>query len=266
MEESVWGGDDKYVFEQVWNILTQQSDDPRPLFIMTLTITNHPPYKWPAHHQKSPLELNSALADRLQNLSPDSLETYLYTNNLLGQLISRTKRSKLKSNTIIAATGDHSIRGMRFDRSEQLHRLSVPFYLYIPDNYKPIKQPDTEQVASHKDVMPTLFNLALSNARYVNLGRNLLVDSAANRAHDFAYNANYLVLNNAAYSLSAVQTLTGDTAQGIKLSNDFHLTRESAKLDVGGVRQAQIYPAILDWLTRYQLLAPAGDPLTGARN
>ena len=252
MEESVWGGDDKYVFEQVWNILSHQSDDPRPLFIMTLTITNHPPYKWPTHHQNEPLKLNQALTDRLQNLSPDSLETYLYTNNLLGQLISKTKQSKLKQNTIIAVTGDHSIRGMRFDQSEQLHRLSVPFYLYIPENYQPTKQPNTEQIASHKDVMPTLFNLALSNASYVNLGRNLLTDSVVNQTHDFAYNADYLVLNNAAYPLS--KALTEDTAEGLMLNDDFYLTKESAKLTASRINQAKTYPKILDWLTRYQLL------------
>ena len=252
MEESVWGGDDKYVFEQVWNILSQQTDDPRPLFIMTLTITNHPPYKWPAHHQNEPLELNQALTERLQNLSPDSLETYLYTNNLLGELISKTKQSTLKGNTIIAVTGDHAIRGMRFDQSEQLHRLSVPFYLYVPENYQPIKRPNTEQIASHKDVMPTLFNLALSNANYVNLGRNLLIDSPSNQAHEFAYNADYLVLNNAAYSLS--KTLTEDTAEGVTLNGDFYLTKEAAKLTASRIKQAKTYPEILDWLTRYQLL------------
>jgi len=252
MEESVWGGDDKYVFEQVWNILSQQTDDPRPLFIMTLTITNHPPYKWPAHHQNEPLELNQALTERLQNLSPDSLETYLYTNNLLGELISKTKQGKLKANTIIAVTGDHAIRGMRFDHSEQLHRLSVPFYLYVPENYQPIGRPNTEQVASHKDVMPTLFNLALSNANYVNLGRNLLIDSPSNQTHDFAYNADYLVLNNAAYSLS--KTLTEETAEGVTLNGDFYLTKESAKLTESRIKQAKSYPKILDWLTRHQLL------------
>ena len=252
MEESVWGGDDKYVFEQVWNILSEKIDDPRPLFIMTLSITNHPPYKRPAHHQNEPLKLNQALTDRLQNLSPDSLETYLYTNNLLGQLISKTKQSPLQKNTIIAITGDHSIRGMRFDQSEQLHRLSVPFYLYIPENYQPTKQPNTEQIASHKDVMPTLFYLALSNASYVNLGRNLLTESVANQAHDFAYNADYLVLNNVAYPLS--QTLTDDTAEGVTLNGDFYLTKESAKLNAGRIKQAKTYPEILDWLTRYQLL------------
>ena len=254
MEESVWGGDDKYVFEQVWNILSQQSDDPRPLFIMTLTITNHPPYKWPKHHQNTPLKLNQTLTDRLQNLSPDSLETYLYTNNLLGELISKTMRSALKENTIIAVTGDHSIRGMRFDQSEQLHRLSVPFYLYVPKNYQPVKQPNTEQIASHKDVMPTLFNLALSNANYVNLGRNLLIDSPSNQTHDFAYNADYLVLDNAAYPLS--KTLTEDTAEGVTLNGDFYLTKESAKLTVSRIKQAKSYPKILNWLTRYQLLKP----------
>ena len=252
MEESVWGGDDKYVFEQVWNILSQQSEDSRPLFIVTLSITNHLPYKWPKHHQNEPLKLNQALTDRLQNLSPDSLETYLYTNNLVGQLISKTKQSKLRGNTIIAVTGDHSIRGMRFDQSEQLHRLSVPFYLYIPKDYQPINQPNTEQIASHKDVMPTLFNLALSNTSYVNLGRNLLTDSVANQTHDFAYNADYLVLDNAAYPLS--KALTEDAAKGVILNGDFYLTKEYSKLAESRIKQAKTYPKLLDWLTRYQLL------------
>jgi hypothetical protein len=84
------------------------------------------------------------------------------------------------------------------------------------------------------------------------LGRDLLTESVANQTHDFAYNADYLVLNNAAYPLS--KTLTEDMAEGVTLNGNFYLTKESAKLNTGRVKQAKTYPEILDWLTRYQLL------------
>jgi phosphoglycerol transferase MdoB-like AlkP superfamily enzyme len=250
MHESVWGGDDKYVFEQVWKLLSEQSDDPRPLFIMTLSITNHPPYYRPVDRRHS-LELNQALSDRLQNLTTDSLETYSYANDLLGELIGRIKQSALGSTTIIAATGDHSIRGMRYDQSEQLHRLSVPFYLYVPNDYKPDTRVDTSQVASHKDVMPTLFNLALSNASYANLGRNLLTtEDATNSAHQFAYNVDYIVLDQNAYRLA-----DSPEKPGHRVSHSFAVTPEASDRDAR-IERARAYPAILDWLTRYQLLAP----------
>ena len=56
--------------------------------------------------------------------------------------------------------------------------MSVPFYLYIPKNLRPNKEIDTSVVGSHTDILPTLYNLSLSNTPYWATGINLLSDDA----------------------------------------------------------------------------------------
>jgi phosphoglycerol transferase MdoB-like AlkP superfamily enzyme len=57
--------------------------------------------------------------------------------------------------------------------------MSVPFYLYIPNKLKPNKKIDTNKiVGSHTDILPTLYNLSLSNTNYWATGTDLLSDEA----------------------------------------------------------------------------------------
>ena len=256
MKKSVWGGEDSYVFEQAWQLLNSLKADSQPHFIVNLTVTNHPPYHLPVHTLQPSVEVPAALASRLKSLPPESLDTYLYTNDHLGRFISRIKQSHRRDNTIIAVTGDHSIRGMKYKRAEQLHRLAVPFYLYLPDQYKPRMKIDSRQIASHKDIMPTLFHAALSEASYVNLGRNLLASTPPGSPHNFAYHRDYLVLQNAAYLIGDQATLSGS-----QISSSFDLTAEPAMATNERVQRIRNYPKILDWLTRYQL-DPANYSLT----
>ena len=253
MQTSVWGGDDHYLFKVASELLNAHKSGEKPLFIATLTIVNHPPYKMPWLEKSTAFDGNFApsLLDRMDDLPLESLHTYRYTNDQLGQFISRTKASDLAHNTLVAATGDHAIRGMRYAPSEQLHQKSVPFYLYIPERYATGIQVDSHAISSHKDIMPTLYNLALSEARYPDLGRNLLQPTAADSVHNFAYNDNYLVVANAAYG-----KLETGTAHGSKINATFDITDQAAQSTSARLRQAATYPEVLDWLTRYQLNQP----------
>ena len=47
MESSVWGGEDQFVFHEVYKHLERHIKGEQPLFIVTLTVTNHPPYNLP---------------------------------------------------------------------------------------------------------------------------------------------------------------------------------------------------------------------------
>jgi phosphoglycerol transferase MdoB-like AlkP superfamily enzyme len=78
-------------------------------------------------------------------------------------------------NTIIVATGDHNTMQLfNFTDTQILQKLSVPLLLYIPDAYMKDYKIDTERFASHKDIFPTIFTLALSDMLYLNSGNNLL--------------------------------------------------------------------------------------------
>ena len=248
MQSSVWGGEDSYVFEQAWRLLDSLIATSQPHFIVNLTVTNHPPYHMPVHTLHPLTDAPASLAIRLQNLPPESLDTYRYTNDHLGRFISRIKQGHGRDNTIVAVTGDHSIRGMKFDHSEQLHQLAVPFYLYLPDQYRPSTPIDERQIASHKDIMPTLFHAALSEASYVNLGRNLLAPSSPDSPHNFAYHRDYLVIKDGAYNNNDQTILSGS-----RLSENFDLTTETPSVPKTLIKSARSYSKILDWLTRYQL-------------
>ena len=243
MESSVWGGEDKFVFEEVVKQLLAKNVENKPLFIVTLTVTNHPPYQLPKHHQLTLSPPADSLKARLQDLPKGSLDTYRYTNDQLGQFISAVKNSRLKNNTIVAATGDHAIRGMSYKGAERLHELSVPFYLYLPQDYKPDVGPNLNQVASHKDLMPTLYNAALSNARYPNLGRDLLAPKGNDKYHTFAYHAEYLVVGETAYTQGG---------QGREVTPEFMLGPKVLNAD-NPSDISRGYSQMIDWLTRFQL-------------
>mgnify|MGYP003974752455 FL=1 len=243
MASSAWGGEDKFVFEEAIKQLLGNNERDQPLFIATLSVTNHPPYQLPKHHGLTLSPLADSLSERLQDLPAESLDTYRYTNDQLGQFMSAIKDSRLKGNTIVVATGDHAIRGMSYNPAERLHELSVPFYLYLPINYRPNLRPDTNQIGSHKDIMPTLYNAALSNARYPNLGRNLLAPKRNENHHSFAYHAEYLVIGETAYSKGG---------QGRKVTPEFMLVPNAINTENIPDR-GQVYSQTIDWLTRFQL-------------
>ena len=76
-------------------------------------------------------------------------------------------------------TGDHNnLMLFDFDEAHQLQQRGVPLYMYVPEKYKPQTTINTSRFASHKDIFPTIFNLALSNSRYFSIGNNLLDTSS----------------------------------------------------------------------------------------
>lgn len=174
---SYWGIADEFAFKLAQELLDTSNE---PLFINILTITNHPPYKAPKTYMPNkvnPSVLNGKFGDS-ELERRNVLESFQYACNALGNFITNVKASDKKENTIIAATGDHHIRGIKYKFPEEIFMSqSVPFILSVPHNiqaqfdidYSPIK------LGSHKDIMPTLYSLSLSNVSYLNCGgENLL--------------------------------------------------------------------------------------------
>ena len=251
MEKSVWGGEDKFVFNEVFRHLKSHKKPDAPLFIVTLTVTNHPPYELPEGYELQLPEVSKDLQARLQDLPPESLNTFLYSNDQVGSFISDVKATDLKDKTIIAVTGDHAIRGMRFDNNERLNEISVPLYIYIPTKYHFGSSPNMDQIASHKDIMPTLYNSALSNVSYLNLGRNLLEPTNQQSIHNFAYHADYLITNGYSFRKNGETLMNGR-----KIVEDFKLASDQS-LALNKMSNAEVYSDILSWITRFQLLEEA---------
>ncbi len=190
-----WGVHDEYTFNRMFKILS--SAEGKPQFIVGFTITNHTPFQTPESYKQYPLTITEDLKSRLKS-SPEiaykNLLAYQYANSCLGQFIKDVRNSPMGANTIIVATGDHTNKQL-FDFSDKdlLKKFAIPLILYIPEKYKPLHEVDNKKFGSHKDIFPTIFNLALSDATYLNTGNNLL---AADNRNNFGVYCYELAMNN----------------------------------------------------------------------
>lgn len=178
-----WGVYDEDVFRYVEKTLKEAS---KPQFILVMTTTNHPPYQVPKSYQPLPLEMPSNLKDQLiidRELADSRFRTYQYSMQKLSSFLDMIKQSDLAGKTVIAVTGDHSFLPINFSDEMVFQKWSVPFYLYAPEGQ--IKLKDPEAFGSHMDILPTLYNLTLSEQEFYGLGVNLLDASATKWAfHD----------------------------------------------------------------------------------
>ena len=195
-----WGIDDEYAFSYIKERL--QSTE-KPLFIVLLSTTNHPPYVVPESYVKNKFNLSDDEVERFSEVGDIKgvLRTFSYVNNLLGDFITWIKHSRESMNTIFAVTGDHNIRGIGYPRGEELALgHAVPFYIYIPDGYMSGRKYNPNRVGSHKDILPTLYNISLSDTEYFSMGCDLL-GGGEDEWCDFGYNTDVSITPNGAYSL-----------------------------------------------------------------
>lgn len=200
-----WGVPDEYAFMLAERLLNEATE---PLFINILTVTNHPPYKKPSTYMAQTVSSQTGFVnhaeDPIEN-QQEILQTYQYAADALGGFMDNLKASQAAQKTIVGVVGDHQMRRIKaiYPKEQMLDR-AVPFYIYIPQriqknlnlHFEPLR------VGSHKDMMPTLMHVSLSNAEYLALGgRNLLAEQDdPNRA--FAYNEDIWLENNGAYTIA----------------------------------------------------------------
>jgi phosphoglycerol transferase MdoB-like AlkP superfamily enzyme len=170
----IWGVWDSYVFKYLSQRLEKPVDN-KPLFVFTLTSTNHPPYELPSEYQRLERNMDKWHGERESASLSLNLDTYHYATDLLGALVQQVQSSTLRQNTIIAATGDHNVRSFGTYATPQRRYLAsqVPFIIW-GDSVNCGSQ--RQQPASHRDMFPTLFPLAGIYGGYLNTGRNLLAD------------------------------------------------------------------------------------------
>jgi len=190
-----WGVHDEYMFKRIFQLLSNANG--KPQFVVGFTISNHTPYIIPESYKQYPLTLTDEIKTRLKS-SPEiahkNLLVYQYANNCLGQFIEDIKKSPLGENTIVVATGDHTNNQLlEFTDKDLLRKYSIPLILYVPPKYRPSHGVNTNRFGSHKDVFPTIFNLSLSNATYLNTGCNLL---SADKCNNFGLYCFYLAMDS----------------------------------------------------------------------
>ena len=168
-----WGLYDEHFLSY---ILDKLKNAKRPQFMMGLTTSNHPPFEFPENFEGTKLTIPTELKTRIareQDLFLLRFKAFQYANYKLAQFIQKIKNSELGKNTIIAVTGDHNFWGfMNYLKEEAFSKYTVPFYLYIPKELRPINV-DKQKFGAHEDIMPTLYNVSLSEKSYIAFGEDM---------------------------------------------------------------------------------------------
>ena len=175
-EANHWGVYDEYLFDYAFKKLLDDQDKPQFLFLQTTT--NHTPFDLPNNYKPNKIILSKTVKNRLlvsEEMAVKNLNCFQYSNNCLGDFLYKIKHSYLGKNTIVVMTGDHNNLSLfDFNEAHQLQQRGVPLYMYIPKTYKPKYPINTALFGSHKDIFPSIYNLALSNARYYSIGNDLV--------------------------------------------------------------------------------------------
>jgi phosphoglycerol transferase MdoB-like AlkP superfamily enzyme len=172
----LWGVWDDYVFKYLKKRMAQPSD--KPLFVFVLSSTNHPPYDLPPEYKRVPRDMSLWKGETSADTLLLNLDTYHYAADLLGGFVQDMQTGPHKSDTIIAATGDHNVRsfGVYAENSRRYLIRQVPFVIW-GEGLQCGDQLD--KPASHRDMFNTLFPLAGIEGPYINAGRNLLQSGKA---------------------------------------------------------------------------------------
>lgn len=184
-EEFAWGVHDGYLFDYIRETLQETK---RPAFIFGLTISNHTPFEVPSYFKKKPITMSEEMKKKIrvdEKTAYANFYSHQYAASELARFIKEIRNSPLGENTIVVASGDHNIRQVfEYTPEEGFLKRSVPILMYIPEQYKPAFF-DADVLASHKDIFPTIFNLALSDATYFYTGDDLFDPEVE---HRFALN------------------------------------------------------------------------------
>ncbi len=174
--KSEWGLYDEFVFDRAINQLKENPNQQKFIFIMTTT--NHTPYGVPLSYKPYPLSMDKDFEERLITdplIAEKQLVTFQYANHYLGNFLKRIKSSDFGENTIVVITGDHARPNLfNFPNEELYKNYQVPLIIYVPQKYKPKYTVDTTRFGSHKDMFTSIIPLALSQAKYIRSGNNLL--------------------------------------------------------------------------------------------
>lgn len=170
-----WGIYDEFLFKFIEKKLVHSK---KPQFIVVMTTNNHPPYNIPKQYKSKKIYFSKEILSHLHgdlSLIKQRFYSYQYAVDQVGKFLDFIKDSPLKNNTIVAITADNNtIDGiMSYDDNILLNSKNIPLLLYIPKKIKEHLNIDTTVYGSHKDIFPTLYNLSLSNIKYISIGSNL---------------------------------------------------------------------------------------------
>ena len=153
-----WGVPDHIVFDRMHEMLSERNS---PNFIVTLTLSNHPPYRLPP---EGPRPFHGPLADERNAIA--------YSDWALGRFIEKARLAPYFKKTLFIITGDHGevYEGVP---SSDLTIFHVPCLFYGPDVLK-VPPARIDALACHSDLATTIIGLLGFSARYSFWGRDLM--------------------------------------------------------------------------------------------
>ena len=188
-EKSPWGIGDKWMFKFAEDLLKEAEGTGRPVFIMMLSTTNHPPFKVPDGEKVSKVDLKKL--PKIVNIEGSYegnmellLQTYQYAANSLGNFILDLKDKGWLKNTIVAATGDHNARMNYQSEGNWHHVYGVPVLFWLPDQQLK-SSADSDRWVSHRDIIPTLLAMSTGKILGNEKGRNLFAKDIEEGAVSF---------------------------------------------------------------------------------
>ncbi len=253
-QRTVWGVYDEYLFRYAYDLLQEGETGRRKTFIFLVSTTNHPPHSVPESYRPLPIDLKSMRAHLAKDVqgSEKQLQTYQYATHQFGLFLDRIEAGPLGRKTIVAATGDHNLRTLFQYRlpadSKDFH--SVPGYFYVPRAYRPENPPDLDRYAGHRDMFPTLYRLALSDAPYPAFGDDLFAPLPERRS--FAIVGYQLLFSRA----GALLPYVGRPA-AFQWDDSGSVLKQAAGIPPMLAQQgerARAISALADWYTRYQVI------------
>ncbi|OFZ31239.1 MAG: hypothetical protein A2622_01175 [Bdellovibrionales bacterium RIFCSPHIGHO2_01_FULL_40_29] len=241
LEKHDWGIYDHDLFNYVESLLREAE---KPQLIVVMTTSNHPPYELPTTAQKHTISLDqfperAKLID--QNLALKRFLAFRYSSDSLSEFLDQIQRNeKLHSSTITAVTADHTFWIKNFSHSEIFMKSAVPFFLTLPPNLSSqlsLKQSThfRTSFASHHDIWPTLYDVALKDSMYQTFGRSLFQNSTNSFALSFERaifskdRAVYVQSANQFSSMKAVGPLTYETTPEV-LDADHQMSQKYRSL------------------------------------
>ncbi|MBT8439538.1 MAG: sulfatase-like hydrolase/transferase [Gammaproteobacteria bacterium] len=174
--DNPWGVYESYLFDYLRKTLIEADATGKPSFSFVLTTNNHPPIRLPEDYQPPEFNLQLYGLDQEDAAKAEILSGFHYQSNALGQFLDWLKKSDMKDDVIVVATGDHIYKGFVNATSPRMAflRYSVPAYFYLPDEYALLDNSNNTLVGSHEDLFPTLFEIALPETEYFAFGTPLM--------------------------------------------------------------------------------------------
>ena len=242
-----WGVPDEFMFRYAAEQLAEAEKSGKPLFVLMLSITHHPPYRLPSVAQPgTTFQLSEQESSRFANLNQSGelneiLNTFRYANDQLGGFIQRVKQKS--PHTLIAATGDHNMRAIGYPKAEEAALgHAVPFYLYVPPAYRGQAVFEAQRPGSHKDIMPTLYELSLSGTRYYRTGCNLTAPKLNSYWCGYGYNTEVLLVEDGFYHLGNQKFYAWQPQEWLKAEDT---GRPSVHADI--IERGKAYTDFLNW-------------------